>query len=148
VEVGKQAPHRFSPVYPILNSTPSIGKVRSRADQEGRVRLRAMVAKGMHKLASEGPKQAVQSRDVRWLSGNGLRTWIRFLDTGGGSHLRLRVKSVRVGVGACASICLTPPPPTPRENCITSQTSGLSVLDSQPNLSVSDPFTPLALLVS
>ena len=44
----------YSPIYPVLNSAPPVGKVRSRAGKEGRVRLRAMVAKGMH-IGVRGP---------------------------------------------------------------------------------------------
>jgi len=74
-----------------------------------------MVAKGMHKLASEGPKQAVQSRDVRWLSGNSLRTLDPVLGyrTGGGS-LEAACDERESG---CGSVCTyLPYAPPAREN--------------------------------
>ena len=40
----------------MLNSTPPVGRVRSRVDEEGRDRLRAMVAEDMHKICVRGPK--------------------------------------------------------------------------------------------
>jgi len=102
----------------------------------------------------------VQLRDVRWLrlSGNGLnvesvlRCW-RGVSLGraeaAACEERERERERGCGCG-CGRVCVYLPyaPPLPRENCITSPTSGLAVMDGLPTISVSDPFTPLALLAS
>ena len=114
-----------------------------------------MVAKEMHILASEGLKTSCAFARCKMAKAKRKRLANvgSVLGTRGGSHSLGRAEAAaceerECGCG-CGCVCVyLPYTPLPRENCITSPTNGLAVMDSLPTISISDPFTPLALLAS